>query len=232
MIDGDGRRLIFVTGAPGSKWSAISHAVMYAEGVNTSDLRMARAQKDTPLHFGNYFGPGMEHGDRFANLPSLSREELLAEFALPYQNTDGILLLKSHLFSRHLPLLKEYFPLARFLLVHRTNKQCLTWWKAAGGFRISFPDYTWYEDSENMAEQIALDNRGIEEFARQQGKTLRRHQSLAPVLDALNMRYLSTRTAELGATEFEIKFGFGGRSAEEIEADCHATARLASVCVI
>jgi hypothetical protein len=232
VIDPSGKGLIFVTGAPGSKWSAISHAVMYAQGINTSDLSMQRAQSNTPLHFGNYFGPGMEYGDRFADLPSMSREDLLREFARPYEHVEGTLLLKSHLFSRHLPALQNFFPAARFLLVHRSDQQCLSWWQQSGGFRISFPDYTWYEDSANMALQIALDNAGIAAFAQANGKPLKRHRSLAPVLAQLGLSYATARTNELGATPFEVKYGFGGRPAAEIEADCHATARLASLCVV
>lgn len=233
-MDSDGSEFIFLTGAPGSKWSAIGHALMYADGINTSDVTRERVHEGDqgPLHFGNYFGPGMEYGDGFDDLSSMSKEDLVEELKAPYENPRGTLLVKSHMFSRHLPYLAQTFPRARFVLVHKPDDECLTWWKRAGGFRISFPDYTWYEDSENMAEQIALDNAGIVEFVRQQGKRLIQHRSMRPVLAALGLNYSTPRIAELAATEFETRFGLGGQPAAAVEDACHTMARLANVAVV
>ena len=96
MFDNDGADIIFVTGAPGSKWSAIAHALMYADGINTSDLSLDRSHggEGQAMHFGNYFGPGMEFGNKFLDLHSLSKEDLLTEFAAPYREHGGIKLLR------------------------------------------------------------------------------------------------------------------------------------------
>lgn len=234
MFDQDGADVVFIAGTPGSKWSAIAHAVMYADGVNTSDISFARSYdgNSKTLHFGNYFGPGMEFGRKFDRLEAMSKQELLKEFAAPYCETGGIKLLKSHLFSQHLPFLAGMFPQARFLLVHRPDEKCLKWWEQAGGFTISYPDYSWYGTSENVAKEIERDNAGILAFAAMRNAKLVRRRSMAPILDALGLRYSSTGIKALSETEFERKWGLGNQPVEAVEADCHAMARLASVCVI
>jgi hypothetical protein len=234
VFEEDGRDIVFVAGAPGSKWSAIAHALMYADGVNTSDLDLSRTYEGTSkaLHFGNYFGPGMEFGDKFVDLTSYDRTRLLKEFALPYSAPGGIKLLKSHLFCRHLTFLAQTFPAASFLLVHRPDKDCLDWWTQAGGFSISFPDYSWYGNTDRMARQIALDNEGILSFAQQRGVALTRRRSLKPVLEALGLSYSVNRIRQVAASEFERRFGLGAMCPEEIESHCHATCALARVAVV
>jgi hypothetical protein len=234
MLQPDGSDIIFVTGAPGSKWSANAHALAYADTVNISDISADRSYEGEAraAHFGNYFGPGMEFGKRFDQLDALSKDDLLKEFAAPYQEPGGVVLLKSHLFSRHLEYLSRAFPQARFLLVYRPDHACLEWWRQAGGFSISYPDYTWYDNTGNMAEQIALDNTGITDFASEQGARLTRHRSMRPVLRALGLSYSPEHITEVAQTEFERRYGLGGRPADEVEADCHRIARLAQVAVV
>jgi hypothetical protein len=232
MSTQDGADLIFITGAPGSKWSAIAHALIYADGVNISDVTAVRAQEGTPLHFGSYFGPGMEYGAGFENLQSMSRDQLYEEFSKPYTEDGGIRLIKSHLFSRSLPYLRSCFPKAKFLLVHRPNKQCLDWWQKSGGFRIRFPDYTWYENDENMSVQIALDNEGISKFAKSSGRKLTRYDSLQPVLDQLGLKYSKSHVNKVKSNEYERHFGYGKKSASEIIEECLGVARLASLSVV
>jgi hypothetical protein len=151
-----GEDLIFLTGAPGSKWSTIAHAISFADQINNSDVRPDRSYSGNraPLHFGNYFGPGMEYGNDFDRLDELPKADLLEQLRLPYSEPGGIRLLKSHLFSRHLPYLKAIFPRARFVLVYRTDDECLDWWLEAGGFSISFPDYSWYREIDRLVELI------------------------------------------------------------------------------
>ncbi len=234
MFDPDGSDIVFVAGAAGSKWSAIAHALMYAEGINVSDLDLDRSHEGEgrALHFGNYFGPGMEFGEGFVDLSTFSREDLLREFAAPYREPGGIKLLKSHFFSRQLPYLVQTFPKARFVLIHRPDAACLDWWQQAGGFSISFPDYSWYGTMDGMAAQIAIDNQGVAAFAAARNARLVRHRSLAPVLARLGLRYTPDTTRRVAELPFERRFGFGGQPIETIEATCHATARLASIAVV
>lgn len=233
-IADDGADLIFVTGTPGSKWSAIAHALIYADGINLSDIAEGRTHTaaSRTFHFGNYFGPGMEYGSDFDRIDGLPKDQLVREFAAPFASQGGIKLLKSHMFARHLDTLAAMFPKARFLLVHRSDEACLAWWEMAGGFSISYPDYRWYETADNMREQIALDNACIARFvASRQGK-LSRRRSMLPILAALGLTYSPARVTEVADMEFERRFGFGGKPADAVLQECHAMARMAAVCVL
>jgi hypothetical protein len=233
VIDADGRDLVFVTGAPGSKWSALAHALAYGDGVDNSDVAETRTYAGgRTSHFGNYFGPGMEFGDNFDRLDQLTREELQHAFAQPYASASagGVKLLKSHMFAAHLPVLLEMFPAARAVVVHRSDRACLRWWLEAGGFGISFPDYAWYGDVDGMAAQIARDNAAIVEFVARAGLRLRRHRSMAPVLAQLGMRYSREGVMAYAGTAWERRYGLGDATTyEEIMAALHARARLAEV---
>lgn len=232
MIAADGRDLIFVTGAPGSKWSALAHALAYCDGVDNSDVAEARTYGGDrrTSHFGNYFGPGMEFGDDFDRVDRLTREELLQAFSLPYAGTGGTKLIKSHMFAAHLPALLDMFPAARAIVVHRSDRACLRWWLEAGGFGISFPDYTWYGDEDGMAAQIARDNTGIVDFVSRAGLRLRRYRSMAPIVTQLGLRYSRAGVIAYAATEWERRYGLGDADTfEDIMAALDARARLAQV---
>lgn len=224
-----GEDLILLTGAPGSKWSGVAHAISFADQINNSDVRLDRSYPATraPLHFGNYFGPGMEYGKDFDHLETLSKSELLAQFRLPFAAPGGVRLLKSHLFARHLTFLAAMLPKAHFVLVYRKDEECLDWWLEAGGFSITFPDYSWYREVENMRAQIAADNRAILQFVEQRGLRLSRLRSLRPLFDALGLTLSRTKLARLGASDFERQHGFGISDPEELERHLHSRARLA-----
>ena len=214
----DGGDLIFLTGAPGSKWSPIGHALSFARDINVSDRAEHRSYEvdGAALHFGSYFGPGMEHGRHFDALDQIGKADLLSELSRPYSEAGGVKLLKSHMFARHLEHLCQLFPEARFVLVYRSDDDCLDWWTEAGGFDISFPDYSWYREVETMRAQIALDNAAILEFAERHGLRLARRRSLAPLLEALELELEPDRLGAAGAPE-------------EVAAALHAQARLARI---
>lgn len=234
MFNSDGADIIFVVGTPGSKWSAIAHALMYADGINRSDMSLERsyAGDSRTLHFGNYFGPGMEYGRQFDDIGSMGKPALLAEFAAPYRQSGGIKLLKSHVFSRHLPYLAELFPAARFLLVQRPDQDCLAWWEAAGGFSITYPDYSWYKSSSNMAAHIAADNACISAFVEQRRRRLVRRRSMAPILAELGLSYSMEGVKAVSELEFERRWGLGDQPPADVLNACHAMARSAAACVI
>jgi hypothetical protein len=159
-----GEGFIFATGAPGSRWSGLCRLLALAEEVDNSDESPDRRFWN---HFGNYFGPGMEHGNSFDRLADLGKDEILAELARPFsQPADHkVRLLKSHFFARHLDFIRETMPMARILLVYRTNEECLSWWLEIGGFSIPYPDYSWYQDVDGMRNGIAEENAAILDFA-------------------------------------------------------------------
>ncbi|GAA2405184.1 hypothetical protein GCM10010191_11230 [Actinomadura vinacea] len=207
----DGSGVIFITGAPGSKWSGIAHALSYAEPVNRSDISEDRTYVGEVgvVHLGNYFGPGMEHGEDFDRLSRLDKEDLVTELAKPFSRPGGTMIMKSHLFSRHLDHLRALFPKARMLLVHRSEEECLDWWIDCGGFDISFPDYSWYQNLDNMRVQIARDNSALMDFTRRHGLRFQRYDDLAVVADALGLRFTEERADSISALPFEKEHGFG-----------------------
>jgi hypothetical protein len=207
----DGSNVVFVTGAPGSKWSGIAHALSYAEPVNNSDNDATRTYVGEVgvVHFGNYFGPGMGWGEDFDRLDELPKARLVAELSEPFREPGGVLLLKSHLFARHLDRLRAIFPKSRVLLVYRTDEECLDWWIECGAFSISFPDYSWYQEMANMRAQIEIDNTAILDFARRNSLVLRRYADLGEVADALGLRFTVARAAALSSQSFEREHGLG-----------------------
>lgn len=198
----DGQDYIFITGAPGSKWSAIARAISEADEIDNSDTSSGRVYRDRARlgHFGNYFGPGMEFGTDFESLDKLSKEAIIRELEAPFASPHGRLLLKSHMFARHLPLLRDLFPRARFVLVYRSDAACLKWWVAAGGFSIAFPDYSWYGEIEALRQQIAVDNAAILAFCKSLGLRPSRYRKLDTLARGLGLTFsrdtLSPRDGE------------------------------------
>ncbi|MFZ4600501.1 MAG: hypothetical protein ACOYNN_17810, partial [Terrimicrobiaceae bacterium] len=76
-------KYIFVTGAPGSKWSSVARTMWYSPEVDRSDDK--NEYKDGNVrHQGAYWGTGMEYGDAFATMNLLSKEDLEKEFEKPF----------------------------------------------------------------------------------------------------------------------------------------------------
>ena len=131
---------IFLTGVPGSRWSGIAQVVEQLNGMNTSDRRPDREYSHTAFsgHKGAYFGPGMEFE------PILDNDYINSAWAQP----DGCKLVKSHEWSEMLADVHHAFPEDWIMLVHRQHKPSLDWWVEAGGYNISYPNYTSYKDME------------------------------------------------------------------------------------
>jgi hypothetical protein len=171
-----GEDLIFATGAPGSKWSGLLNALSYHKELNSQDkaehrqyfIYYKQAQTEEVLrmgwHFGVYFGPDNEYGHDFDRLNELSKEEIVREMARPYDNWDGIKMIKSHWFAYNLDTITKYFPKAKIILVWAPDESCFDWWSHLGGWNIAFPVYTWYNDNDRMQRQIRLENAFILKF--------------------------------------------------------------------
>ena len=159
-------KYIFVTGAPGSKWSSVVKNIYYSPSVDNSDYSDERTYhhdasgKMELMHLGAYFDPGMEF-----NLPDdlfqLSKDALEDIFNSAFTG-DGIRIIKSHIFANNINFLKACWPDCPIILVHRTNDACLGWWVKCGHFNITYPKYDeYYVDLRTMATIIKKQNTGI-----------------------------------------------------------------------
>ena len=162
-------KYIFMTGAPGSKWSSVSKNIYYSPDIDRSDYSDARtyyhdASGTTQLmHMGAYFDPGMEFGGFFDNINRYTKELCEAEFDRPFTGK-GVRIIKSHVFAHNIGFLKDYWPDCPIVLVQRHNDACLGWWVKCGHFDITYPKYEqYYRDLRTMAGIISAQNKDIQE---------------------------------------------------------------------
>ena len=160
-------KYIFMTGAPGSKWSSVSKNIYFSPRIDRSDASPEREYWHSAwgephlMHMGAYFDPGMEFGGFFDRLSDYSKEECEAEFDRPFSG-QGVRIVKSHVFAHHTDFLKKHWPDSPVILVHRSDDACLGWWVKCGHFNITYPTYNeYYIDLKNMARIIADQNRDI-----------------------------------------------------------------------
>ena len=164
-------KYIFVVGAPGSRWSGVAKSIYFSEQIDQSDDTPERtyfnpnspANAKQLMHRGAYFDPGMEFGNELEDFEVMSKEDLEKIFDAPFQGSDQIRIIKSHVLSYHLDKLADLFN-DPIVLVYRHDEDCFNWWKQAGGWNITYPNYQWYEDDETMKKQIALQNQSIRNF--------------------------------------------------------------------
>ena len=162
-------KYIFVTGAPGSKWSSVVKNIYYSASIDQSDYSEARTYSHdasgemTLMHLGAYFDPGMEFGDFFDRLDQHTKEQCEAEFDRPFSGT-GVRIIKSHVFAHHLEFIRRTWPDCAIVLVHRSSDACLGWWVKCGHFDITYPDYNkYYVDLKTMATKIKQQNHSIDQ---------------------------------------------------------------------
>jgi hypothetical protein len=174
---------IFVTGAPGSKWSSVVKNIYFSDSIDRSDHAEHRTYQDS-LHIGSYFDPGMEFGRWFDRLDRHSKQECETEFDLPFSGT-GTRIVKSHVFANHIDFLKEIWPNTPIVLVQRSTDACLGWWVRCGGFDITYPDYKeYYQNLQRMGEEIQKQNNSIgAAWNKYPGSTVFDNQDLAAVLE-------------------------------------------------
>lgn len=199
----DESKLIFWTGAPGSRWSGIAKELCTCSEVDNSDWAAHRTYNDD-THFGNYFGPGMEYGDSFDDMGSMPKQWILTELGKPYSEDQNgrVRILKSHMFSRNLGWIKQNFPTSTIATIWRDNDQCLEWWLEAGGFDITYPDYKYYKNEAVMRDQIIIENLAIVGFGMRGNYTLKKYD-------------INTLTKELGLTNpQEITDSWGSKLSE------------------
>ena len=138
-----------MTGAPGSRWSAVARSLYWSKSVDQSDYSEDRTYSlNGPGHTGAYWDPGME----FDTL----------DWDGPFSG-EGVRIIKSHTFAHQLDHLKDAgFPI---IIVYRNNYESMKWWLEAGGFDITYPNYKpYYYNEKNMWKQIQLQNADIMKF--------------------------------------------------------------------
>ena len=160
-------KYIFVTGAPGSKWSSVVKNIYYSTDIDRSDYSDARTYyhdaggKMDLMHLGAYFDPGMEFGKFFHRLSMYDKDTLEKDFDEPFSGT-GVRIIKSHVFANHVDHLKALWPKCPVVLVHRDDDACLGWWVKCGHFDITYPLYhDYYRDLRTIAGIIQEQNSGI-----------------------------------------------------------------------
>jgi len=174
-------KYIFVTGAPGSKWSSVVRNIYYSPDIDRSDSSPKRTYRDE-LHLGAYWDPGMEFGQFFHRLSEYDHYQCETEFDAPFTGS-GVKIIKSHYFAQHIDYIKNTWPDSPIVLAHRTDDACLGWWVKCGGFDIAYPNYAHYKSFDNLALKIQQQNAGIVSAAlRYPGHTPLNNRQLCEIL--------------------------------------------------
>jgi len=160
-------KYIFVTGAPGSKWSSVVKNIYFSSSIDRSDYSDARTYyhdasgKKDLMHLGAYYDPGMEFGKFFDKLDNYTQEQCEQEFDNPFSG-QGVKIVKSHVFAHHIDFIKQHWPDCPIVVVHRSNDSCLGWWVRCGHFDITYPSYAeYYKDLRTMSKIIDHQNNDI-----------------------------------------------------------------------
>ena len=153
---------IFYTGVPGSRWSGIAQEIKSSGQYNCTDRNDKRVYKhgDFSGHCDAYFGTGMEFPANPAQ-GGLDKDNLDA----PFTDKTGTKLLMSHEWPYYFNEIKHRYPLAWIQLIYRPDWASFLWWKKAGGFDITYPNYDWYETDYQMTKRIEEQNQLILDFA-------------------------------------------------------------------
>ena len=168
----DESKLIFFTGAPGSKWSAFAHILSHNNilPINTSDYandRIYTHPVPNVSHLGAYWGPGFRWGENFHRINELSKDEIIAEIDKPYsdKNWEQYRIIKCHQFSLNLDWIKENFPTSKIMIVLRPNSVCANAWISAGGWDITYPTYqSYYKNDDTLREKTLTELQAAKTF--------------------------------------------------------------------
>ena len=192
IIDYTGSDLIFLVGAPGSRWSGIYRTLSESPDINDTDKspqrvynfptsgdpKLVEKQPAVGQHSGAYWGPYNDVGERFDNLHNCSKEYIYNELSKAFINFNGKKIVKSHFFAYNLDYLAYMFPEATFLLCYKNDIICFSWWHTCGGWGINYPNYTWYKNDSNMLDKIKEENYNILKFAIDKEQTFKTYTVL------------------------------------------------------
>ena len=151
---------IFFTGVPGSRWSGIAQILESTGKFDITDRTSEReySHRDYSGHKGAYFGTGME----------FSTDLDVANVDAPFSG-DHTRLIKSHEWDSHLNQIKQAFPEDWIMIVQRPIEKSLNWWLEAGGFEITYPDYSHYKNIQGMIQYMHSADKHYKDFARIEG---------------------------------------------------------------
>ena len=159
-------KYIFVTGAPGSKWSSVVKNIYFSPDIDQSDYSNTRTYyhdalgKMDLMHLGAYWDPDMEFGRFFHRLGEHDHYQCETEFDAPFTGS-GVKIIKSHVFANQIDYIRKTWPDCPIVLVHRPDDACLGWWVKCGQFDITYPNYAYYQGFRDMAQKIQQQNAGI-----------------------------------------------------------------------
>ena len=154
----------FLVGAPGSRWSGVGQIVADYYNYNKEDETDWRVYRhgDFSGHRGAYWGPGMELGQNFHMLKTHYNSNVdgfLKDCDKAWDgHGTGTRMVKCHQFAYNLDWIYNNIPNSNILLVKRDNQKCFDWWKQAGGWEITYPNYEWYVDDSHMRHYIEAEN--------------------------------------------------------------------------
>mgnify|MGYP001595198880 FL=1 len=162
----------FLVGAPGSRWSGIGQLITDNYNYNKSDETPERmyVHGEFSGHKGSYFGPEMENGNDFHRLEHsyFDYQRFIATCDSPFSESDSdkTKMIKCHQFAYGLDWLQKNIPLSNILLVKRDTDKSFDWWKRAGGWNITYPNYQWYVDDIHMRQFITTEIKLANEFVK------------------------------------------------------------------
>jgi hypothetical protein len=179
----------FVVGCPGSSWSQITHSIRqhFDKSYDMSDMRNHRrhavpdefykkytnydpqtlSMQQKTTHFGSYFGPSNEYGEKFDCISeNYSRDEFVKECLRPFSlYSKPLKQIRSHWFAYNLDWLWDNFKGQHLFLIWKDPDQSYQHWIDVGGWEIEYPKYDWYRRLENMRDQIQKETDAVLEFA-------------------------------------------------------------------
>jgi hypothetical protein len=171
MINDD--KLIFWTGAPGSKWSATSWCLSKTKklDIDTSDraehrsfvikIGVGQSKRDWHRHVGSYFGPGFEFGHNFHKINTLTKDEIKEEISKPFDENNKFKIVRCHQFVYHLDWIRDNFPESKIVVTWRRPEASWNGWITAGGFDITHPDYNEYYKDEETAKDLIYEEANL-----------------------------------------------------------------------
>ena len=150
---------------PGSRWSGIARTIEdNITGFNTSDRSAEKQYTHHAFsgHVGAYFGKEMEYDSCLDDSNYLDSA---------WVTPGGTRLIKSHDWAYKLDDIKALYPNDWIMLVYRPDASSYEWWFEAGGFQISYPNYSWYKNHAKMLAEITIQNNCILEFGHKHNVT-------------------------------------------------------------
>lgn len=160
----DFSNVIWVTGAPGSKWSAVSWVLSEADSLNVDKgdrtaerLMVHDAMYGGVRHTGVYFGPGNELGQNFHNISEMSKQDIFNEISSAWESWDPAkhYIVRCHQFINNWDWMIDNFPESKFVTVSRPPESCVVGWTSVGGIDTPYPHYKpYYKTQDNAIKEI------------------------------------------------------------------------------